>query len=127
MERSQRRSSGQNAPQETEGATSNEEIRKSLEPRATRQVQATLLIERIAELEKIEISDKEIQERVDHIARSAGDRAKAAREFYARPDARDELRAQIVFDRTLDFLLERAQVEEVDPPNSKVDEHGEKS
>jgi trigger factor len=127
LERSQSRSAGQNGPQETERATSNEEIRKNLESRATRQVQATLLIEKIAELEKIEISDKEIQERVDHTAKSAGDRAKAVREFYARPDARDELRAQIIFDRTLDFLLERAQVEEVDPPNSKVDEHGEKS
>jgi FKBP-type peptidyl-prolyl cis-trans isomerase (trigger factor) len=86
-----------------------------------------LLIEKIAELEKIEVSDKEIQERVDHAVRAAGERAKTVRDFYARPDARDELRAQIVFDHTLDFLLERAQIEEVAPPKSKVDEHDEKS
>jgi hypothetical protein len=48
------------------------------------------------------------------------------REVYARADARDDLRAQMVFDRTLEYLLERAIVKEVDPPISKVDEQAEK-
>ena len=126
IERSQSRGAGQTNRQETEPG-SNEEMRKNLQERAERQVQATLLVEKIAELEKIEVSEKEIQERVDRAARSAGERAKTVREFYARPEARDELRAQIVFDRTLDFLLERARIEEIDPPKSKVDEQVEKS
>jgi trigger factor len=126
MERSQNRGLGQKGSEETESAP-NEEARKNLEARAARQVQATLLIEKIAELEKIEVSDKEIQERVDNVVRAAGERAKTVREFYSRPDARDELRGQIVFDQTLNFLLERAQIEEVNPPKSKVDEGGEKS
>jgi trigger factor len=127
MERSQNQGLGQKDSQETESAPSNEETRKNLEARAARQVQATLLIEKIAELEKIEVSDKEIQERVDNVVRAAGERAKTVREIYSRPDARDELRGQIVFDHTLNFLLGRAQIEEVDPPKSKVDEDGEKS
>ncbi|MGE5218297.1 MAG: trigger factor [Chloroflexota bacterium] len=104
-----------------------EEARKTLEARAMRQVQATLLVERIAQLEKIEISDKEIQERIDHLARAAGDRAKTVREIYSRPDARDDLRAQMAFDRTVTFLLERATIKDVDLPPSKVDEQAEKS
>jgi len=104
-----------------------EEARKTLEARAVRQVQATLLVERIAQLEKIEIADKEVQERIDNLARAAGDRAKTVREIYARPDARDDLRAQMVFDRTVAFLLERAKIREVDLPPSKVDEQAEKS
>jgi len=32
----------------------------------------------------------------------------------------------MVFDRTLEYLLERAIVKEVDPPISKVDEQAEK-
>ncbi|MGE5303862.1 MAG: trigger factor [Alphaproteobacteria bacterium] len=127
MERSQNRNSGQRRSEETEAAASNEETRKNLEARARRQVQATLLIEKIAEREKIEVSDKEIQDRVDHMARAAGERSKTVREFYTRPDARDELHAQIVFDHTLDFLLGRARILEVEPVKSKVDEHGEKS
>ena len=98
-----------------------------LEERAKRQVQATLLVEKIAQKENIEASDKDVQERVDHLARAAGDKAKTVREFYSRADARDELRAQIVFDRTLNFLLEKASVKDVDSKPVKVDEEGKKS
>jgi len=103
-----------------------EEVKKNLEARATRQVHATLLVERIAQLERIEITDKDVQDRVDSLARAAGDRAKNLREIYSRADARDDLRSQMVFDRTLGFLLERATIKEVDPPVSKVDEQAEK-
>jgi trigger factor len=104
-----------------------EEAKKNLEARATRQVQATLLMEKIAQLEKIEVTDKEVQERVDTLARAASEQGKALREFYARPDARDELRAQLVFDRAVNFLLDRARIKDVDLPISKVDEPAEKS
>jgi len=36
------------------------------------------------------------------------------------------LRAQMIFDRTLGFLLERALIKEVDAPAAKVDEQGKK-
>jgi trigger factor len=103
-----------------------EEARKTLETRALRQVQATLLIERIAQLEKIEVSDRAVQERIDNLVRAGGEHGKNVREFYSRSDARDDLRAQLVFDRTVEFLLGRAHIREVDLPPSKVDESGEK-
>jgi trigger factor len=104
-----------------------EEARKTLEARALRQVQATLLMERIAQCEKIEVADKEIQGRIDALARAAGDRAKAVRQIYSRPEAREDLRAQMVFDRTVEFLLENAKIKDIDQPPSKVDEQTEKS
>jgi trigger factor len=103
-----------------------EEARKALETRAMRQVQVTLLMEKIAQLEKIEVSDKEVQERIDNLARAAGDRGKTVRELYSRPDGRDDLRAQLVFERTVEFLLEHARIKVVDLPAFKVDEQGEK-
>lgn len=112
---------------ETEAAPPMEEARQNLEARALRQVQATLLVEKVGEIEKIEIADKEVQERIDRAARAAGDRAKSVREFYSRPDAREELRAQIAFDRTLEYLLERARIKEVESKDSKVDEEAQKS
>ncbi|HSE91520.1 MAG TPA: trigger factor [Candidatus Binatia bacterium] len=125
MERYQNRDLGQSTagPQTP---PSLEETRKVLEGRAQRQVQATLLVEKISQLEKIEVSDKEVQERVENLARAAGDRAKTVREAYSKPDTRDDLRAQMVFDRTLGFLLERALIKEVDAPATKVDEQGKK-
>ena len=125
MERYQNRGLGQSVsgPQTP---PSLEETRKTLEGRALRQVQATLLVEKISQLENITVSDKEVQERVDNLTRAAGDRAKTVREAYSRPDTRDDLRAQMVFDRTLGFLLERALIKEVDAPATKVDEQGKK-
>ena len=126
MERYQNQAAAQPGA-EADGAPPMEEARKTLEGRATRQVQATLLVEKISKLEKVEISEKDLQERLDSLARAAGERAKGVREYYAKPEARDDLRAQMVFDRTLGYLLERAQIKEVDPPVSKVDEAGENS
>ena len=125
MERYQNRGLGQ-SDQGPQTSPSLEETRKTLEPRARRQVQATLLVEKIAQLENIGVSDKEVQERVENLTRAAGDRAKAVREAYARPETRDDLRAQMIFDRTLSFLLERALIKEVDAPATKVDEQGKK-
>lgn len=126
MERYQNQIAGQTGS-DAGAAPPMEEARKNLETRAMRQVQATLLVEKIAQIEKIEITDKDVQDRVDSVARAAGERAKTVREFYSRPDARDDLRAQIAFDRTLAFLLDRAQIKEVDPPVSTVDEEAQKS
>ena len=103
-----------------------EEARKTLEARALRQVQATLLLEKIAEMENITAADKQVQERVDALAKAAGNRAKTVREYYASAESRADLRAQIVFERTASFLLERATVTEVDSSVSKVDEVPEK-
>jgi trigger factor len=125
IERQQNRGSGQTSA-EPEAGVSMEEIRKNLEPRAVRQVQATLLVEKIAQLENIGVADKDVQERIDQVARAAGERAKTIREYYSRPESRDELRAQLAFDRTVSFLLERAQIKEVDTPAFKVDDEGEK-
>ena len=61
------------------------------------------------------------------MARAAPERARAVRDFYSRPDVRDDLRAQMMFDRTVSFLLEHAKIKEVDLPISKVDEQAEKS
>jgi trigger factor len=123
MERYQSQMAGRPGA-EDDPAPPMEEARKNLEGR---QVQTTLLVEKIAQAETIEVSDKELQERVDNLARGAGDRGKGVREYYARPDARDDLRAQMVFDRTLSFLLERAKIKEIDAPTSTVDATAEKS
>jgi len=100
----------------SEPKPSMEQMRKDLEPQALRQVRGMLLVEKISGLEKIEVQDKEVREKIDAIVRSAGRRGTNLREIYGREDAREELRSQMIFDRTLDLLLEQAIVkEEVEP------------
>ena len=78
---------------------------RALEARAARQVQATLLVERIAELEKIEIADKDIQERIDSSLALLANGRKVCGSTIRAPDARDDLRAQLMFDRTVGLFV----------------------
>jgi trigger factor len=110
---------------QAEPAPTTEETRRLMEARSIRQVQATLILERVSQLEKIEVADNQLQERVDQIARAAGERGKSVREVYSRPEAQEELRAQMTFERTLDFLLARAVIKEVDASAFKVDDAAE--
>ena len=93
-----------------------DELRKKFHPHAERQVKTTLVLEKIAETEKIEIVDGELQKRIEDTARAAGDRAPAVRQYYGRGEARENLRSQMILDRAIDFLLERAVTKEVEPP-----------
>jgi trigger factor len=120
---------GTSAPNSPEARTTatTEETRTALEVRAVRQVQATLLVDKISQLEKIDVEDRDIQDRIDKLVRAAGERGKTLRDFYSRAEARADLRTQIAFERTLDFLLQRANVKEVDPSSNKVDEENKNS
>jgi trigger factor len=118
--------SAPNSP-DAEIAPTTEETRKALEARAIRQVQATLLVEKISQLEKIDVEDRDVQARIDKLVRAAAERGKTLRDFYSRPEARADLKTQIAFERTLDFLLERATLKEIDPPLNKVDDENKKS
>jgi len=121
MERHQRRiESGESSA--AGQAPSAEELRKELSPQARRQVQTMLLVEKLAEQEKIEVANQEVQQRIDEVVRSAKDRGTVVRDFYRRDEAREELGSQMVFDKTLNFLLEKAKVEEVEHAKTKVDE-----
>ncbi len=115
MERRQARLAAQGLPSSGEQFPQ-EQWRKDLEPQARRQVQATLLVEKIADLEKIEVSEEDVRLKIEEHARAAGERGPTVREIYRQSDARDDLRSQMVFERTVGFLLERAKVKEVDPP-----------
>ncbi|HEY3304818.1 MAG TPA: trigger factor [Candidatus Binatia bacterium] len=103
---------------------STEELRKGFQPHAKRQVKATLILEKIAELEKVEVSDSEVQKRVEETARVAGEKAPAVRHYYDRADARENLRSQMIIDRTIDYLLQHAAMKEVEPA---VDAQGKNS
>ena len=117
MERHQQRSAASGTTGDA-GVPSLESLRKELEPQALRQVQGTLLIEAIAAKEKIAVGDADLQQRVDELVRAAKEQAVTLREYYKREEARQDLRSQMVFQRTLDLLLDRAKVKDAEPPKS---------
>ena len=111
--RSQRELSGAEAPEPT-----TEELREELTPRAERRVKMMLLVEKIAAAEGITASEEEVDARVEALARASGAQAASVREQYGQDWARETMRSQLVSEKTLDFLLEQADVTVVDPPES---------
>lgn len=111
--RSQRELSGAEAPEPT-----TEELREELTPRAEQRVKMMLLVEKIAAAEGITASEEEVDARVEALARASGAQAASVREQYGQDWARETMRSQLVSEKTLDFLLEQADVTVVDPPES---------
>jgi len=111
--RSQRELSGTEAPEPT-----TEELREELTPPAERRVKVMLLIEKIAAAEGITASEEEVDTRVEALVRASGAQAASVREQYGQDWARETMRSQLVSEKTLDFLLEQADVTVVDPPES---------
>ncbi len=110
---SQRELSGAEAPEPT-----TEELREELTPRAERRVKMMLLVEKIAAAEGIAASEEEVDARLEALVRASGAQGAAVREQYGQDWARETMRAQLVSEKTLDFLLEQADVTVVDPPES---------
>lgn len=110
---SQRELSGADAPEPT-----TEELREELTPRAERRVKMMLLVEKIAAAEGITASEEEVDARLEALVRASGAQGAAVREQYGQDWARETMRAQLVSEKTLDFLLEQADVTVVDPPES---------
>ena len=106
----QRETEAPDAPQPT-----TDELREELTPQAQRRVKASLLVGKIADAEAITASEDELDARIDAMARASGDRAASVREQYRQDWARAGLRSQLVSEKTLDFLLEQADVTLVEP------------
>lgn len=111
--RSQQESSGGEAPEQT-----TEEIREELTPRAESRVKMMLLLEKIAAAEGITASDEEVDGGIEAMARASGGQAASVRKHYGQAWARETMRSQLMSEKTLDFLLEQADITVVDPPEN---------
>jgi len=80
---------------------------------AISQVQGTLILTAIATQEGITVEESEIDSRLEEIATMANAPVEAVRKHYAREDARIGLMAQISEEKTIRFLLDKAQLTEV--------------
>jgi trigger factor len=85
-----------------------------VKPTAEKTVKVKLLLEKVAELEGIEVSDEELDEEIQKLADSlfGGDYVKARQSLEERgllPMIREDVRRQ----KALDRLIELAEIEEV--------------
>ena len=77
---------------------------------AVQRVKGILLLEEIAEKEKINVSDQELSASITAMAKSAGQTADAVRKYYESQDGGlENLRSSLIQEKTLGLLLSRAK------------------
>jgi trigger factor len=90
---------------------------RDLQEQARNQVKATLLLESIAEQERIVVDEATIDAHIDRLAETAGKARERVRALYQDPGARAGLRSRLLQDRALDLLVERANITDVERPS----------
>jgi trigger factor len=89
------------------------EWRERWRPGAERDVREMLLLEAIAREVGCEVEDSEVEERIEQMARDQGIDPARMRQAYGERGMLDALRAQMVEDKALEFLVSEAKVEEM--------------
>ncbi len=84
-----------------------EELKQELRPIAKKRLIQGLVLGKLAEEEKIEISSSEVDNKVDEIANDAEDKEKA-RQFFSLPQVRQSIEQSLHTQKTMDRLLQIA-------------------
>jgi len=87
-----------------------EEITKTSAEQSERDMRVSFILGRIADEEKIEVSDNELEAHVAELARMRGQRAAQLHEALAREDQLESLRGQMTDDKVIDLMIREAKV-----------------
>ena len=82
--------------------------REELRPIADRRVVRSLVLEKIAEAEKIEVDTSEIDEEIDKMVKHAGEKAEELRNLFGLPQARESIKQSLITRKTVDRLVQIA-------------------
>jgi trigger factor len=82
---------------------------EEMRPRALKEVKAALLLEAIAAQEKVEVSEQDIDKRIEEVAKGAGQPAAKVRKHFRDPQERRGLERRLREEKTVEFLKSRAK------------------
>ncbi len=91
---------------------SQEEVRKEYEPQAIEAIKSRMAIEKIAEIEKIESTEKEVHEKLEEMAKNYG---KDVKEFEENENIKKYIETGVKTEKTLEFIVDNAKVKVVKP------------
>jgi len=87
-----------------------QKLRESLVPSAEKEVRGSLILEKVAEMETITVSEADLRQRLEQLAAQMNQRVEAVKSQFEKKDRLEDLRAVIREEKTLDFLLSQANV-----------------
>jgi trigger factor len=83
---------------------------------AAQQVKGELLLDSIAKQEELGIQDQEIEEKIQGIAQEAKAPLENIQKYFENAQAREGLKVQLLHDKVIEYLLAKAVLTEVEPP-----------
>jgi len=83
-------------------------LRAGQRDQAIHDVKSSLLLERIAELEKIEVRDEEVGREIDALAKQSKQTSETVRVRLTEDGGLDRIRMRIRSEKTLDFLYHQS-------------------
>jgi trigger factor len=101
-----------------------EQLREELRPVAMKNVAASLVVHKIAEAEKIEVGDADIDSGIEDMTRNAADDKKEEfRKLLDTPQTRESIKQSLMTRKTLERLVEIAQ--NTEKPETEIKEEAE--
>jgi trigger factor len=85
-------------------------IREDQRKQSVRDVRGSLILQFVAEKEKLEVLDEELDAEIERIATDASKPVEKIREVLGRESGMARLREQIMNKKVLDFLQEKARI-----------------
>jgi len=83
-------------------------LRAGQRDQAVQDVKSSLLLDRIAEMEKIDVSEEELNKELDALARQSKQSAEAVRTRLTQDGGLDRIRNRIRSEKTLEFLYHQS-------------------
>ncbi len=93
-----------------EAKLDSEKLRESFRPTAEKEIRGSLILEKIAETEKLSVSEAELEKRYEEMAQQLQQRAETVKNYYMKEGLVEDLRAQLLEEKTLAFLLDQAKI-----------------
>jgi trigger factor len=85
-------------------------LRRRQQERATDDVKAELIVDRIASTENIDVTDEELNHELEHVASHSGESAEAIRARLTKQGTLDRMKAKLRSDKTLDWLAQNSRI-----------------
>jgi trigger factor len=97
-------------------------LRRRQQERATDDVKAELIVDRIASAENIDVTDEDVNRELEHAASHSGESVAAIQARLTKQGTLDRMKAKLRSDKTLDWLAQNSQIRTVTVEESKA--HG---
>jgi len=87
-----------------------EKLHEDYHPQAEKQVKTYLILEKIADVEGITVSDEEVEKRLQEISERSHQKLDALKAYYEKNGLIPEVKAGILSEKTLDLLFQKAEI-----------------